>query len=57
MHKNQEKPLFTAVEFTVEMAVHREMNGVLWPFEVPGGAVEKNQPANAGSCKRCKFEP
>ena len=23
----------------------------------PGGAVEKNQPANAGSCKRCKFDP
>lgn len=23
----------------------------------PGGAVVKNQPANAGSCKRCKFDP
>ena len=33
-HKNQEKPLCPAVEFTEEMTVHREMNGVLWPFEV-----------------------
>ena len=23
----------------------------------PGGAVVKNQPAKAGSCKRCKFDP
>ena len=23
----------------------------------PGGAVEKNQPAKAGNCKRCKFDP
>lgn len=33
MHKNQDKPLFTAM-FTVEMAVHRGMNSILWPFEV-----------------------